>query len=109
MRLLGDLEQEVAPKENSCCKSELLAGDRQLPIHCQSCESQVDSVDEGKHKKYKQEWQQPDPELPDRHRLDGVRNNPRGACHTYLPIVLQLNSDCRHDNGLRLTKTLTGK
>jgi hypothetical protein len=28
----------------------------------------------------------------------------------YLPIVLQVTSDdCRHDNGLRLTKMLTGK
>jgi len=27
----------------------------------------------------------------------------------YLPIVLQLNRDCKHDNGLRLTKMLTGK
>jgi len=26
-----------------------------------------------------------------------------------LPIVLQLNRDCKHGNGLRLTKTLTGK
>jgi len=27
----------------------------------------------------------------------------------YLPIVLQRNLDWKHDNGLRLTKMLTGK
>src|SRR5579864_6732204 len=68
-QVAGNFKQEVAPKENPGGEPELLAGDCQLPIHCQRREPQVDPVDEREHKKHKQERKQPDPDFADRRLL----------------------------------------
>ena len=64
-------------------------------------------------KKYKQEWQQPDPELPDEHCLHGARNHIGAVRHLSPRIlpksVMHLNCKRNHDNSFHLTKTLTAK
>jgi hypothetical protein len=64
-KITGDLEQEIADKENPGEKSELLAGDRQLAVHRQSRKGNVGAVEIRNNVEKKNEWNNPNSHLPE--------------------------------------------
>jgi len=46
-QIARDFKEKIAEKENPEDQSELLAGDRQLPVHRQRREPNVDAIEKG--------------------------------------------------------------
>ena len=63
--IAGDLEKAVTEKENPGCESELLAGHRQLLVHRQRGEPDVDAVNERDNIENEQERQESELQLSD--------------------------------------------
>jgi hypothetical protein len=61
-----DLEQGVAEKENAAEQSVLLAGNRQLLVHRQRSEPNVDPIEIGSDIEKKHKRENPDFQFPDR-------------------------------------------
>jgi len=68
----------VAKKENSSQQSKRLAVDRQLLVHCQGCEPDIDSVEKSNNVEKKDKWDNSDPQLAERSRLGYGRSNSCG-------------------------------
>jgi len=69
-KIAGYLKNEIAPKKCSRQQSELLAGDRQVLVHGQSREANIDAVEEGNHHENEDEWDDPSLKLAERTRFE---------------------------------------
>jgi hypothetical protein len=69
-QVAGNLKYEITDKENSEDKSELLARDGQLSVHCQRRKTYVVPVDKGYDKEQKDKREDPLPQLLNGSRLD---------------------------------------
>jgi hypothetical protein len=73
-QVAGNLKYEITDKENSEDKSELLAPDGQLSVHCQRRKAYVVPIDKGDDKEQKDKREDPLPQL-----LNGFRLNCEGV------------------------------
>jgi hypothetical protein len=74
-------ENKVAKEEDSRKESILLAGKRQLLVHSQSREPNVDPINKRNHKKNKDERDDMRPQSADRSRLNYSRGNSCASHH----------------------------